>query len=101
MYLEGSPAYVDVSRPPRGVYISRFLCGVIDAPTYNLFDAPARGPHCRQLLRLHTMSTEQVAIDHSSRDMANGRDLQAVDDNDDVAPEIIGMFILILACNGS
>jgi hypothetical protein len=47
------------------------------------------------------MSTEQVAIDHSAGDMANGRDLQAVDDNDDVAPEIIGVFILILACNGS
>jgi hypothetical protein len=47
------------------------------------------------------MPTEKASIDRFSTAMADSQDLQSVETNDDVAPEIIGMFIPILACHDS
>ena len=46
------------------------------------------------------MATEKAGINHSSTDTADRHDLQNVETNDDIAPEIIGMFVPTVTRNG-
>ena len=45
------------------------------------------------------MSAEKTGVDHASPNAANGHGLEAIETNDTVAPEIIGVSISHLAFN--